>query len=158
MATKFTRRSAQERAHKAFERLEPGPESLRPTLSQRLTLIYLGIAVFSIVLLATYILGLIPGQPWAGEEETAATVVRKEVRELPDGDQQHVLVLQLHAPEGRKLPNEGKAEIATDPQSWESVGRGEELRVAYQRRKDESTFRVLNVTKRNGAPGGLATN
>lgn len=144
MATKFVRETIEERAKGAHHASDNDPRKRGPSLRQRLIIIYFGIGVFTIVMFAAIVTGVMPVDGWGPAKDGTAVVVEKTRRADRPGDRSRILTLKVTATDGPP-GQEWTAQVATDPESWNRVEVDDRLDVTYQVNRSGTAVRVLEI-------------
>lgn len=154
MVVKFTRPDFRESAHGTHEGSEESPLRRRLSLRVRLKLIYLGLGLALVALLAFHVAN--PGRRMrnAPLQEGTATVAEKRRADDGTGPARYAVVLRLTDKDGRSH----ETAIATDPASFELVEEGMEVLVEFQVDARGRTIRVTRILAPTGPEGnGLLT-
>lgn len=159
MAVKYVRKGFRDGARGTHRRMGKGGLWLRPLNSkQRLAIIYLGIAGFTLLLFAAHLAGLGKDPRERPMLEGLGVVLQKSIEETDTRAPRYFLLVGIPSSKepgmGKDaLPRENQAgepgladRVLTDEASWRFVEEGTPLLVQYQLYRDGTRARIRSVS------------
>lgn len=147
MVTKYMRETVQDRAAGTHGHGQSPFGFSRMSLKQRLLVVYLGIAMFSILLLATHVAGLLPRGGWGPVLEGRGMIVEKARGPSFTGEALHLAIVAVD--EEGTSESEGAppalVRVVLDKANWDRVSEGTAVQVRYQYSNSGRKIRVLRI-------------
>ena len=167
MAVKYVREDYKGRARGGLGTYQRDLASGR-TAKQRLTLVYLGLALFSVLILVAHFLGLSTSLRLMPETEGSAVVIEKIVVDSDTPNPSYFLELRVEiesteanqadtaGPDGERVPSAFTLEdkVSVTEESWKLVETGTSLDVTYQMTLDQSSLIVRSLKLNDPSTAG----